>query len=212
MDVTPWLQIYHAPKIGPVLFQKILEHYGSPEAFLDNRGWHSEHVNIPEPAKYYFDDQQFDVVTEDLRWQEQPNNHILTLADKRYPALLREIHDPPAILYLKGQPSVLQQVQLAVVGSRNPTPAGQDTTRALTYELARQGMVITSGLALGVDGIAHQATLDAGGTTIAVMGTGLNRVYPAKHHALAHAIEDTGGRYAVGVSALYPTKTEPIPP
>ncbi len=125
-------------------------------------------------------------------WLAEPANHLLAVTDADYPALLREIADAPPLLYVRGDPALLSRPQLAVVGSRNPTHGGTDNARAFSEHLARAGFVITSGLALGIDAAAHHATLEAGGHTIAVAATGLDRVYPAAHRELAHAIAAHG--------------------
>lgn len=128
----------------------------------------------------------------DLRWAEQPNNYLITLQDPNYPELLREIPDPPPLLFVHGDPEVLCTPQLAMVGSRNPSMAGSETAREFAYHLATSGLSITSGLAIGIDGASHTGALDAGGITIAVTGTGLDRVYPASQHDLAHKIAENG--------------------
>jgi DNA processing protein len=120
------------------------------------------------------------------------NHHFIVWDDPDYPPLLREIPDPPLALHVIGSRAVLATAQVALVGSRNPTPAGLENARAFAHSLAGAGLAITSGLALGVDGAAHRGALDAGGTTVAVCGTGLDRVYPARHRELAHAIAARG--------------------
>lgn len=110
----------------------------------------------------------------------------------QFPPLLRDIPSPPAALYVDGDPDILWQPQLAVIGSRNPTAGGRDNARDFATELARRGMTITSGLAAGIDSVAHTAALDAGKTTVAVMGTGLDRVYPASSRDLALRIREQG--------------------
>jgi DNA processing protein len=125
-------------------------------------------------------------------WLTDPANHLLAITDSDYPALLREIADAPPLLYVRGEPALLARPQLAVVGSRNPTRGGVDNAEAFAAHLARAGLVITSGLALGIDAAAHRATLEANGFTIAVAATGLDRVYPASHRELAHAISAHG--------------------
>ena len=126
-----------------------------------------------------------------LAWSEQPQAHILTLSDPRDPRLLKEIPDPPPVLYVRGDPLVLSEPQIAIVGSRNPTPGGLETTRDFAAYLASLGLVITSGLALGVDAAAHAGALTTG-RTIAVLGTGPDRVYPAAHRELARRIASNG--------------------
>ena len=112
--------------------------------------------------------------------------------DDAYPALLRRINSPPAALFIDGDPGCLWQPQIAVIGSRNPTSGGLDHARDFASTLARQGMTITSGLASGIDTASHTAALDVGALTIAVNGTGLDRVYPASSRAVAERIRSQG--------------------
>jgi DNA processing protein len=129
---------------------------------------------------------------QDLAWLAEPANHLLTWHDERYPALLRDIPSSPAALFLKGDPDSLWQPQLAVIGSRNPTAGGRENARDFAAELGRQGLTITSGMADGIDSEAHRAALDAGGLTVAVLGTGPDMVYPASGRRLAERIAAQG--------------------
>ncbi len=122
------------------------------------------------------------------------NSNLLTLEDSNYPDILRQIADPPKQLYYQGQLlDLLKQPRLAVVGSRKVSPYGKQVTTALAGAAAGQGLVIVSGLAFGVDALAHQAALDAGGLTIAVLPSSLSHIYPASHRNLAQRILDNGG-------------------
>ena len=116
----------------------------------------------------------------------------LTLSDERYPALLRTIHDPPPLLYVRGDLSLLQEAQLAVVGSRRASPAALRVAQSLSGQLANAGLHICSGLALGIDGAAHRGALLSGGKSIAVMATGIDRIYPLRHRQLAAELEQAG--------------------
>lgn len=116
----------------------------------------------------------------------------LGIDDEHYPPLLREIHDPPPLLYVRGNPSLLREAQLAVVGSRRASPAGLRVAQTLSAQLAGAGLHICSGLALGIDSAAHRGALDAGGKTIAVMATGIDRIYPRRHQVLAAQLEQAG--------------------
>ncbi len=133
-----------------------------------------------------------------LSWlAESPDRALLTLADPRYPRALLEAPDPPLVLFAQGQLALLGAPSVAIVGSRSPTPQGRDNAHAFALEFARAGLIVVSGLALGVDGAAHDGALEglppgALGSTIAVVGTGLDRVYPKRHHALAHRIAQHG--------------------
>jgi DNA processing protein len=119
-------------------------------------------------------------------------HHLITWDDERYPPLLRDIPSAPAALFVAGDPDVLWQPQVAVIGSRNPTAGGRDNARNFAGELALRGMTITSGMAAGIDSVAHAAALDAGGSTVAVAGTGLDVVYPASGRELAERIRGQG--------------------
>jgi len=117
---------------------------------------------------------------------------ILGIDDERYPALLRAIHDPPPLLYVRGDPAALLDAQLAVVGSRRASSGGIRLSQTMSGQLVRTGLHICSGLALGVDGAAHLGALEAGGKSIAVMATGIDVVYPRRHQALARQVEQAG--------------------
>ncbi|MCL2644237.1 MAG: DNA-processing protein DprA [Betaproteobacteria bacterium] len=122
-----------------------------------------------------------------LAWANEEGNHILTLADATYPQSLLEIADPPPVLYVKGNPALFARPVLAIVGSRVPTAQGEANARAFAESLSAAGLVIVSGLAQGIDTAAHRGAL-AGGNTIAVIGTGIDRIYPASNAALAREI------------------------
>ena len=128
----------------------------------------------------------------DLRWQAGGNRSLLTWFDPAYPSLLKEIHDPPPVLYAQGSLDCFLQPMLSMVGTRNPSISGSETARQLAFELATQGLTIVSGLARGIDGEAHQGALAAGGKTIAVMGTGIDCIYPRQHAKLADKITQCG--------------------
>ncbi|WP_018623656.1 DNA-processing protein DprA [Kangiella aquimarina] len=133
-----------------------------------------------------------ELIEQDLEWFDSDRKHLIPITSKDYPALLKEIPDPPKLLFVHGDKGLLKAHQIAIVGSRNPTAQGKENTREFAKTLAGAGAVITSGMALGVDGIAHQAALDKGQPTIAVVGTGLDRIYPARHKDLAIKISEQG--------------------
>ncbi|HYQ91118.1 MAG TPA: DNA-processing protein DprA, partial [Candidatus Competibacteraceae bacterium] len=186
------LALLRAPGIGPVRFARLLERFGSAAAvFAANRSdWSA--VGLSETTLDYLKAPAWQIVEQDLRWLEQPGNHLLGLDDPRYPPLLRRIAQAPPLLFVHGNPLCLCERQLAIVGTRNPTPAGRETTRHFASHLAGAGLGITSGLALGVDAEAHRGALLGQGFTIAVMGTGPDRIYPSAHRDLAHAIAERG--------------------
>ncbi|MBI4357321.1 MAG: DNA-protecting protein DprA [Gammaproteobacteria bacterium] len=131
-------------------------------------------------------------VERDLAWAKQDKQTIVILEDAHYPAWLKTIIDPPPVLYVKGQLESLLALQLAIVGSRNPTHTGRSTAFSFAKALSEQGLVITSGLAMGIDAAAHEGALAGGGITIAVAGTGLDEVYPKQNTSLAKAISEKG--------------------
>ena len=116
----------------------------------------------------------------------------MTCHDPDYPVLLSQVDTPPPLLYIHGNADILSEPLLAMVGSRNPTTAGARTATEFAHHLSAAGLVISSGLALGIDAASHRGALDAGAPTVAVMGTGLDRVYPARHRDLARQIAERG--------------------
>ncbi|WP_196139824.1 DNA-processing protein DprA [Aliikangiella sp. G2MR2-5] len=127
-----------------------------------------------------------------IEWLQNPANHLICYNSPFYPPLLAQIHNPPALLFAIGNLELLATPQIAVVGSRTPSPQGVMNTQHLSQGLINSGITITSGLALGIDGEAHRSALQAAGSTIAVMGTGPDRIYPCRHRELAHQIAERG--------------------
>lgn len=186
-----WLTLVQAPGVGPRLITRLLMHFGDPEAVLGADAATLRRLAIPVAGIEAIrrpDEAALDAL---VAWGQRDGATILTRDDPAYPPLLGQIPDPPGILYVRGDPAALADPQLAIVGSRNPTPQGAETTRDLARHLAGCGLTITSGLALGIDGAAHRGALEAG-RTIAVLGTGLDRVYPAAHRDLARRIAEVG--------------------
>ncbi|MCP5157983.1 MAG: DNA-protecting protein DprA [Gammaproteobacteria bacterium] len=187
------MALLRAPGIGPARFARLLEHFGSAAAVFAASRAEWSGLDLPGAALDYLGAPDWRRVEADLAWLEQRDNHLLALADLRYPPLLRQISYPPPLLFVHGDPDCLRTPQLAIVGTRNPTPLGRETAHRFAEHLASAGMIITSGLALGIDTAAHMGTLaNREGRTIAVMGTGLDRVYPAKNRELAHTIAERG--------------------
>lgn len=194
-ELPCWLRLHSLPQVGGRTRVDLLEAFGSIETLFAASKAQLERVlpGRPEAVAAILDDLDVARLEPVRQWFAQdPARHLVVWTDTDYPPLLREIPDPPIALYVLGDRAALARPQLAVVGSRNPTPAGVETARAFARALAQAGLTITSGLALGIDGAAHRGALDAGGATIAVCGTGLDRVYPARHRTLAHAIVNRG--------------------
>ena len=199
-----WLRLTLTPGIGGETQRKLLAAFGLPEAIF-TAGRLAVRSVVGERADLLFDDDCGDAIAQSLAWAAQPNQHILTLADAAYPQALLEIADPPTVLYVRGNPAHLQRRGLAVVGSRNATPQGQQTAETFARALAAKGIGIISGLALGIDAAAHRGALAAGGETIAVIGTGADRIYPARNKELALAIAERGvivSEFPLGTPAL----------
>ncbi|MBJ7224140.1 MULTISPECIES: DNA-protecting protein DprA [unclassified Brenneria] len=152
--------------------------------------------------------QRFDPrrVEDTLRWLSQPDHHMVTCSDKRYPFLLGNISAFPLLLFVAGDPTLLASPQIAIVGSRNNSAYGDQWGYFFAQELAVNNLTITSGLAIGIDGIAHRATLDVDGKTIAILGSGLENIYPMRHRKLAARILDQGG----ALVSEFPLATPPL--
>lgn len=192
MSLESWLRLWRVPGIGAVSFKKLLDAFGSAEDALSagDAQWRDAGLNGRQITAR--DQDRHPDISPDLDWLQQPGNDLITLDDTRYPSLLATIPDPPPLLFTHGDCSLLQHPQLAVVGSRHPTNSGQQTARAFSAHLAAAGLGITSGLALGIDSAAHEGALKANGITLAVAGTGLDRIYPARNRELAHKIGAQG--------------------
>jgi DNA processing protein len=198
-----WLALLRAPGVGAVRFRELLQRAGSPEKLFHNPSLADSGAELLA----WLRNPDWTLVEQDLGWLEQEGCHILTLDDPAYPPQLNELHDAPPLLFVRGAPGQLHNPQLAVVGSRNPSVIGKETAYAFSRSLAGAGIVITSGLAQGIDAASHQGAMDGGGHTIAVFGTGLDRVYPARNRDLARAIVEQGG----ALVSEYPPGTQPLP-
>ncbi|QDP73371.1 DNA-protecting protein DprA [Legionella israelensis] len=187
-----FLALNRIPKLGPRSVMKLLQRWPDLKEMFSLSAHQLEKEGLPfslAEAIAHFD---FRLVDADFNWSGQDDHHILTWEDKEYPQLLKEIHDPPVVLYAIGQLSCLQQSALAMVGSRNPSVTGSENAEYFARELAARDMTIVSGLALGIDAQAHRGCLAAEGKTIAVMRTGIDHIYPKRHHGLAQDIRKNG--------------------
>lgn len=191
-ELRYWLALMLAPGVGTARFLRILEQAPDLPALFASRGDHIEGFTLPTAVRAYLHSPDWHAVDKTLAWADNDERHILCLSDPRYPVLLKEISDPPPILFVRGDPALLNQRQLAMVGSRNPSAGGKQMAHDFAQSLSHHGFTVTSGLALGIDAASHQGTLDAGYPTIAVAGTGLDRIYPARHRTLGHQIIEQG--------------------
>lgn len=189
-ELRAWLTLLRLPRIGNAARLELLRQHHSAEAALAAvaNGQFPTDSTTQNAARR--PDRRVDT---DLQWLGgAPNRRLLTLGDPDYPVLLARIPDPPAALFVEGDASLLWHAQIAIVGSRNATPGGLDLGRSFAATFAQTGLVVTSGLALGMDGVAHSGALDAGGGSVAVLGSGLDRIYPPQHQALAARLSEHG--------------------
>ena len=190
-DLECWLRFAGLPGFGVKAASEILEQCEiSTLIDLDDLGL-AQLGFKPNQIKA-FQNPDRTIIDRCLTWSEKKNRHIITLIDPYYPYLLKQIPAPPTLLFVEGDPLLLCSPQVAIVGSRNASQDGLAQAKAFSFELALRGLTVTSGLALGIDGRAHRGALDAKGKTIAVLGSGLERIYPAPHQALAAEIIHNG--------------------
>jgi DNA processing protein len=216
-ELRAWLRLVMTPRIGPGLARKLLAALGSPQAvFTVTSATLGELLSKREVTELGKEPEALDTQLEaTLAWlaaspllvDGSRARHVLCLADAAYPPALLQAADPPLLLFAQGQLSLLAKPAVAVVGSRSPTPQGHDNAQAFAKALSDAGITIVSGLAQGVDGAAHEGALAGSGSTIAVVGTGLDRVYPKAHQALAHRIAEHGlllSEFLLGTPPLHP--------
>lgn len=196
------LTLLQLPQLGAQRIARLLDSVDFEQlcrydkAQLRQIGWNEKQIQRwfhPDTAR----------IEEAMRWAEQPDCHILSLFDEAYPFLLRQIATAPPILFVKGAVSILSQAQIAMVGSRDYSHYGEHWAGQFATDLVKQGLVITSGLAIGIDGFCHQRAIAEGGQTVAVLGSGLNQVYPSRHKSLAEKIIESGGAL---VSEFFPNQ------
>ena len=181
-----------APRLGGAQLIALVEKFGGVEALVRASRHDLERAGLKSDSIDALRHSDEALLAGDQAWLDCAGHHLLTFDDERYPALLRDTPSPPAALWVDGDPDVLWQPQVAVIGSRNPTAGGRDNARDFAGELSRRGLAVTSGMASGIDSVAHRAALDAGGCTIAVAGTGLDIVYPESGRPLAERIRAQG--------------------
>ncbi len=191
-NAIAWLTLMRAPGLGAATLRGLIERFGDGRKAL--RGILSSPATsgVAPPALGTLRQPDEHLLAADLVWLEQPDHHFIGWDSEDYPALLRRIPSPPAGLFVNGNADLLWTPQVAIVGSRSSSESGLSTARSFAKALVQAGFAITSGLADGIDGAAHASALDAGGTTLAVLGTGVDLVYPRKHHELARRIATHG--------------------
>lgn len=210
-ELVAWLRLLLTPGVGRETARKLLAAFGLPQQVFEQSPAALQQVVSPGVTLALLDtpdslDAEVDRLQAWLAGGAQ--RHVLALGDPGFPDSLLQMPDPPLLLYVQGEVALLKHPRcLAIVGSRNPTPQGEENARQFARALGESGVCVVSGLALGVDGAAHQGALDAGAPTIAVIGTGIDRVYPKRNLELARQIA-TGG----AIVSEYPLGTPPLAP
>lgn len=209
-DIAAWLRLLETPQVGRESARRLLAAFGSPQATLSaSAAARKEFVGAAAAnALTQAADGHAELLKLTLDWltaTDGPERHFIALGDADYPPALFETADPPLLLYAIGRVELLRGESLAIVGSRNPTPQGRENASAFAAALGHTGLTIVSGLALGIDGAAHGGALDTPASTVAVVGTGLDRVYPKRHLDLARRIASQGlivSEYSLGTPPL----------
>ncbi len=204
-DIASWVGLSLIPGLGDESYRKLLRAFGEPKqiyaaSYASLSGIVDK--NVAEGIRRGIDPEKLAPL---FAWLGNEHNHIVTLADAEYPQALLQIPDPPPLLYVKGRLDLLNQPAMAVVGSRNATPQGQMNAESFSRNLSGSGLCIVSGMALGIDAAAHRGGLDGASSSVAVVGTGLDIVYPSRNHALAHDLAQHGtliSEFPLGTTAL----------
>jgi DNA processing protein len=204
-SIKAWLTLSLIRGLGGEGARHLLKEFGSPEAVLA--------APLSALSRFVKDDvaRSIGIGVEDeriaptLNWLAEDQNHLITLADNDYPQALLNITDPPLLLYIKGRCDLLNKTSIAIVGSRNATPQGVDNAEAFAHSLCNAGLCIVSGMAHGIDAAAHRGALQGMHGTVAVVGTGLDRVYPPSHRDLAHTLAMQGA-----LVSEFPLGTPPL--
>jgi len=204
MDSEAWLLLNRVPGLGAASVHRLLQHFSEPRAALNARGNDLRQLGLGQNVISALQTIDNTAIASDLDWLAQDQHHLISFNDARYPGLLKQIVDPPPLLYVHGDPDYLRQPQLAMVGSRNPTASGERTAREFARHLATAGITITSGLATGIDAACHEGALQGLAGTVALVAHGLDKLYPASHRRLADAIVQHGA-----IASEMPVGTEP---
>ena len=208
-ELIAWLRLVLTPGIGIRTAHKLLTAFGMPQEIF-SASYNALRKTVPEKLAEQLHAPASDDIKalsdKTLAWLSEQGNRLLTLADSRYPKKLLQISDPPLMLYVKGRLDLLSADAIAIVGSRNATAQGCLDAENFASSLGHAGLTTVSGLALGIDAAAHRGGLKSPGSTIAVIGTGADIVYPARNHALAHQIADEGC-----IISEFPLGTSPLP-
>ncbi|HEY3431648.1 MAG TPA: DNA-processing protein DprA [Rhodocyclaceae bacterium] len=203
--LASWLRLAAVPGIGSQTQRQLLSAFGLPEEVFAASGSSLRSVIGADLAIALHAHDSTAEIEAALAWADEPGNHLLTLADPDYPRALLDTQDPPILLYAKGSIEHLNRPAIALVGSRNATHQGEENAEAFAEVLSKAGLGIVSGMALGIDAAAHRGGLKGPGSTIAVIGTGIDRIYPARNAPLARQIAERGvilSEFALGMPPL----------
>ena len=209
VDPKDWIAVAALPQLGPASIKRLWKEGWTPEKLLQSSPLEWQRLGLKQKTRSALNEYcstttgvVHDAIDLALQWQSSFGDaHILPITHSDYPPLLREIYDPPPVLFVRGAVDALSFPQVAIVGSRSASVTGLKQSYGFASELVKNGLVVNSGLALGVDAAAHQACVDAKGATVAVFGAGIDRLYPVRNRRLAHDILHSGG---VWVSEFFP--------
>lgn len=196
-----WCRLIRDRRWSAAQKQQLISHFKTPEIVLAAPEVQVREI-ITGRQRSSTSNVEKSVLDADLRWLTRDSHYLIPISDPRYPDILRQLPDPPLALFAIGDIALLKEPQVAIVGSRRPTPVGDKIARSISHDLATLGVVVTSGMALGIDGIAHQAALGAGGSSIAVLGNGLDTIYPSRHKDMFEKLSSQGllvSEYPLGV-------------
>ncbi|MBV8272256.1 MAG: DNA-protecting protein DprA [Cupriavidus sp.] len=208
-DVAAWLRLTSTPGVSAQSGRRLLAAFGLPQTVLAQDAARLREVVEPGAARALAappDAAMSALIARTVAWLAEPRHFMVTMADAGYPARLLDLADPPLLLYINGDPGRLAGHALGMVGARKATAQGTRDARAFASAFSQAGLTVVSGLALGIDAAAHTGALEGPGGTVAVIGTGADIVYPARHHALAHQVVDAGGaivsEFALGTPGI----------
>jgi DNA processing protein len=203
-----WMALALTPGMGPTRIWRAMGRLEGADRLFEASLTELEGLGMPaKSAQFCFEGKARTAAEDELRRVAEAGGSVLTPEDKEYPERLREIYDPPAVLWIRGDVEMLSRPGIAVVGTRQPSPYGAGMAELLARDLANRGLVILSGMARGVDTAAHKGAIEAGGKTVAVWGTGIDVIYPKENKKLAESIVATGGT----IVSEYPLGTFPAP-
>jgi DNA processing protein len=191
-EVFAWMALSRAPALDVPILSAAFKRLGGITGFVESSDQARHSAGVPVAALEYLRSAAGSPSGLERAWLESPHHHLVAFTDPRYPNSLRVLERRPIALFVAGKPEVLNEPQLSIVGSRNPTPAGRDTAFAFAESLAECGLAITSGLAEGIDSAAHRGALAAQGITLAVLGNGIDSVYPRGNQRLSEEISFRG--------------------